>query len=153
LKRRRNKVKKKKKINLEEVRTSAVNANALDFKELGLMGGDTLINLCGHEIYALIDGVEGTYAVRFPPYQKMPRVVQERRPSEARGCYTLKNKGITNMPKKMRGIRYIVSLKVLEAVQQLHPNRDDFVAPGVQLRDKNNKVVACHNFIEEVTYE
>jgi hypothetical protein len=139
------------KIPPNKIRGMAVEANTPEVAALDLFKGKRRINLCGHEIYALVDGPEDRkIPLHFPPYRKEPRVVQEKvYDDEDPTLYTLKYVDITNMPKKMRGIEYIVSLKVLEAAQELYPDRKDLLAPGEQIRDpKTNKVVCCRNFIK-----
>jgi len=146
-------------INIEEIADCAIPANKIPGDQQNLFGGNQRLNITGHTIRALVPIVERQkketeekarkryLVLDFPVYQKPPRVEYKRVEKED-GDYELIAERVVNLPKKMRGVEYIVSRETLRVIKKLY-GRNDFVAPGEQIRDRENRVVACRGFLTD----
>jgi len=131
--------------NSKNIRSGAVQANELKFVQ---SGKDELkiLNLTGHEIYAQLDGFEKT--VFFPPRTELdtPRVLYAEKNDGFIG--TMEALHVQNIPPILSKVVYLVSRETLRVMNKLYPKRNDFIAPGKQIREAGTKkVLACKNFI------
>jgi len=115
-----------------------------------------LLNFCGHDIYALI----GDVSYRFPSgsNEKARIVYKEMIDTEHSWLKSLEAIKIENIPKALPGVTYIVSREVLRVITKWNKEgkkgwsvREDFLAPGEQIRDEKCRVVACKGFLTSFT--
>ncbi len=101
-------------------------------------------NKCWHPVTALFPDGE-FYHWDKESKSRSTRVLYKKKDIEP-GFYIEVPDSIENLPLKRKGIRYIVSDKVLRAVKELHPGRTDLIAPGDQKPDATGKVNYCEGF-------
>jgi len=129
-------------------RIQVKSSNCQEILTMDLFNGKRRINLCNHPVVEEIKTDNGPVYVLFHEYKNTPRVVYERTDHDG-GDYSLKAVKVENLPKKIRGIEYIVSRETLRAIKKLY-KREDFRAPGEQVRDpKTKKVVYCRGLLKD----
>lgn len=109
--------------------------------------GNRVINLCPHEVNAMVNIDGEDTLVRFPKYQKTPRVEYNYSPGVLPNTRVMLPTEIKDLPKPMPNIYYLVSRETARVAKELY-RREDFLSPGPQIRNVDNKVVACKGLIK-----
>ena len=99
-----------------------------------------IINLCAHDVTEINSGMS------FPPSGIVARLERKEEfvgfidgVPVTRACFGK----VKNLPPQKDGVYYIVSKHVADAL----PDRNDLLAPGPVVRDKNHFPIGCNGFM------
>ena len=139
--------------NIKGLRAGALNSENLSQEDKAkYLAGFRILNQTEHNIYALFGADQednGGMAILFEPVgYNVPRVKTESGLDD-NGFQIMTRVKVVHLPGQIPNVIHLVSRETLRAVQKLYPSRTDFVCPGSQILDQNNKVAACRSLISK----